>query len=344
MKADPPEMLRLLSWMNTHSLAMEGASWFRTLPPAALANPGVAVEAAQAYLLLLDWKSLRAFASTGNWKDDEFLRHAFMARALRELGDANGSRDHWETAVELAARQPERLPGLERIAMVWNWQKESEELLWLVAGSSTKPRKALLILEERYERTGNTGQLNRVWARLAELDPSDTGARDKLTMTSLLLGVDRGKAAKDAAELAGKNPSDPDILGTYGLALHLESKPDKGVELMAGLKPGDLNRPRLAAIYGMLLADKGSADAGRYLAIAQAGSLLPEERLLVAEALNPASRSLVQPAALQLSTPPPIADPTPRKYVFHAMPDATPFQYKYVPHPAPSLAPKVAKP
>ena len=279
----------LLAWMNSHSLAMVASSWIGTLPADVISKPPAVAEAAESYLLLVDWKRLRTFASGGDWGDSEFIREAFLARALRETGDVRGSRSHWSQAVSLASKWPPRLPILERICLAWGWENESEEVLWLIAGASEKPGGALQLLARRYEASGDTRQLNRVWAKLVEANPSDTTARNNLTMTSLLLGLDKDRDAEEAAELAAKNPSDPDVLSTYAFALHLRKQSDKGLELMRGLKPEDLARPSVAACYGILLADKGSADAAKYLNIAQKASLLPEEKELVEQALDPAA-------------------------------------------------------
>jgi len=306
----------LLSWMNSHSLAMVASSWISTLPAEMISKPPAAGEVAQSYLLLLDWKRLRAFASGGDWGGSEFIRQAFLARALRETGDVRGSQNHWNEAVSLASKWPPRLPVLERICTTWDWDHELEELLWLIAGTSEKPGKTLQLLAGRYESTGDTRQLNRVWAKVVENNPSDTAARNNLTMTSLLLDSGRDQATKDAAELAAKNPSNPDILSTYAFALHFQNRIDQGLELMRGLKPEELLRPPVAACYGILLADKGSADAAKYLDIAKKASLLPEEKKLVEEALAPAVRSQAQPAPPKY-VPRPIAEPSPFKYVLH---------------------------
>jgi len=128
-KNNPADTTNLLSWMNLHGLAPAASAWIGALPPKMISKPPVADVVAQAYMLLPDWKRLRTFVSAGNWDDSEFIREAFLARALREEGDIRDSASHWETAESLAAERPSRVPMLERIAASWGWETDTEEVV-----------------------------------------------------------------------------------------------------------------------------------------------------------------------------------------------------------------------
>ena len=335
----------LISWMNQHTLAMLAATWSGTLDPKMISKPPPAPELAESYLLLIDWKKLQAFVSRESWGDLDFIREAFLARALRETGDVPGSASHWSQALSLAARVPARLPILEQMCSTWDWRSEAEETLWLIADTSEKPLGPLHLLARRYFADRDTHQLNRVWEKIIALDPAHAAARNNRAMTSLLLGLDKDRDEKDAADLVAKDPSNSNFVATYTLALHYQNRSDKGIALMRALKPEDLARPHLAACYGVLLADKASPDAAKYLAIARKADLLPQEKQLVLEALNPALRAQAQPTPFKIVEHLPIEEPTPSKFVLHPMPEATPFKYvfhpeaeptpfKYVLHPA----------
>ncbi len=302
-KGDSWKTARLLSWMNGHAEAMIACEWLGALPPDFIAKPPVACEAARSYLLVLDWKKLRVLASSGNWDSYEFVRKAFLARALREAGDPHGSENCWSDAVILAARQPERLSTLERMAAAWDWQTEGNDVLWLLAEVSDQPLETLHFLAGRYAAAGNTHQLLRVWTKVREIAPSDAEAQNNWARLALLLSAEKDEAARTAADLAEKNPAVPDIIATHALALHLRKHTDEGLLALRSLKPEDLTQPSVAAIYGILLAAKNSPDAAKYLDLAAQAPLYPEEKDLVAQARAPAEKPVEHPrgpAAIQL--------------------------------------------
>ncbi len=279
----------LLAWTNKQGLALVANDWMKGLATEVASQPPAAVEIADAYLLLLDWKSLKKF-TTGplDWGNAEFQRLAFQARALRELGEESASVEQWSMSVKLAEIQPARLLTLERKAQSWGWRKETNDLLWLIAGTSEDPRAALNTLARNYAASKDTRQLCKVWQRISGLNPDDPVAKGNWALLSLLLGIDLDSAADAAEELSSHHPSDPRIALTYAYALYLHGHTEEGLQAMRALPPQELLEPAVAAYYGFLLAAEGNADAGKFLELAKTASLLPEEEKLVLEAGRPA--------------------------------------------------------
>ena len=286
-KGNPQEAAELMAWLSGKGLAMAAADWAGELPEEMKRGAPVGPETAVVYTLLLDWKKLKPLASSGDWGTSEFLRHAFLARALRETGGAENGATEWSAAVNLAEESPARLPVLQTLATSWGWRPETEALLWLIAGSAENPRDALAALSERYTARGDTHQLYRVWTKVLEIDPNDEMTRNNWAALSLLLGLERNRATEIGTELAEKNPKDAHFVSTYAFAMYLQGRTEDGLAAMRRLAPEQLEAPGVALYYGLLLAAEGGSDAARYLELGKKAPLLPEEEKLLAEAGAP---------------------------------------------------------
>lgn len=291
----------LVAWMNKQGLALVANDWIKRLAPDVASQPAAAIEIADAYLLFLDWKTLKAF-TTGpvTWGGAEFQRLAFRARALRELGEQSASEEQWGMAVKLAEAQPARLLTLERKAQSWGWTNEANDVLWLVAGTSENPRSALNALARSYTASRDTHQLYKVWQRISELDPEQLVPEVNATLLSLLLRLNIERATASAEEMFSAHPADPRVVLTYSYAMYLRGQTEKGLQAMRALTAEQLSEPTVAAYYGILLADEGSADAATFLGIARKATLLPEEEKLLLTAGQPRGLQSAAPRINQL--------------------------------------------
>ncbi len=276
-----------MAWMNGKGLAMVAGEWGEDLEPAIKNGSPAGPELAVAYTLALDWKKLKTLAKAGAWGSSEFMRHAFLARAERETGAPEEGVTEWSAAIQLAEQAPARLAVLEKLATSWGWRPETEDLLWLIAGSAENPRDALSALSERYAARGDTHQLYRVWTRVLEIDPNDETAKNNWASLSLLLGLDTGRATQIASELNERNPTEPHFAATYALAMYLQGRTADGLATMRRLTDEQLKAPGAAAYYGILLAAEGGNDAAKFIKLGKTGALLPEEQKLLEDASEP---------------------------------------------------------
>jgi predicted Zn-dependent protease len=176
---------------------------------------------------------------------------------------------------------------LEQAAAKWRWQKEAEDLLWLLGKDPEKQSAALAALYQDYAEKGDTSDLYRVLARLCEIKPDDEKAQNNFAQLSLLLNLNVEHAHDLAEQLYKKDPKNPVFASTYGFSLYRKGRYQQAVKVMSDLEPADLQNPTIAAYYGVFLVAAGDkSKAAEYLERGSEASLLPEEKALLQDARN----------------------------------------------------------
>jgi tetratricopeptide (TPR) repeat protein len=284
---DPAELTEVFRWLVRHNLASVAAEWSRRLPNEARLRPPLAIAIAEAFTVQKDWEGLRPIVRAGEWGDLDFQRRALLARVLREAGDEPGSRTQWDSAVTTAGDRVEAYETLMTLTRLWQWDAEQTTLLWAIARGRTAPKPALDELLRRNLAAGRTAELLAVFARQLELDPGNIEARNNVAYASLLLGTDKKRAEALALEAYRANPKNPGFAATHSFALYTAGKHEDGLKIVQTIPEEDLQIPANAMTCGLLLAATGARDEARQrLATAQKGRLLPEEKVLVARALD----------------------------------------------------------
>jgi hypothetical protein len=288
---DPARTGLLLEWMNAHGLAPEALTWVESMPKEAAARMPVPLMKAEALSLCGKWNELRAHLAGGEWGDLEFLREAFRARASYEA-DAHRKTSEftarWDRAIVDTAGNPAALSMLAKLVEGWGWQAEAAQAWWLFAARKSGQRPALEALYRIYSDTKNTRELQRVAARIIEVEPDNPVAINNAAMFSLLLGINMEAAVRMAVDNHGKYPREPAFTSTLAFARFKQGDIAAGIALMQALPPQSLKNPSTAACMGILLSASGRKDAARpHLEFARASSaIFPEERTLVEQALN----------------------------------------------------------
>ncbi len=270
----------LITWTKDNVGAAESLTLLGALPSEAAAHPRVRSAHAETLIALKQWPDLKAHTAEGSWDTLDYLRLAYMARALREEGDPSGARSRWTSAIS-AARKRHPLSQLAWIASRWGWTPELREVLW-AAANTPAPQWALQMLHRSYLADGDTAGMLRVAQKALEADAGNDSAKNNVAALSLLLGRDQERATNTARQLHEKLPENPYFASTYALGLHLGGKSAEGIAVLKKFKPEQLREPSIAASYGVLLAATGAGgEAREYLQIAQTAPLLPEERALI---------------------------------------------------------------
>ncbi|MGB8169198.1 MAG: hypothetical protein WCF18_17000 [Chthoniobacteraceae bacterium] len=279
---DAVKVALLVEFLNSRGLSLLACEWTSTMPREFVSAPPVAPQLAEAYRLTLDWTRLEELIAAGGWGDFEYMRSAYNSLVLKEKGDSAGAAVQWTTAVKLAEYRSERLLALARTVSSWEWSAEFEEILWISARISKRPREALEELVRLYRKKGDAPKLYTAWSRLFELEPEDITVRKNWARLSVLLNNERYRAGTVAQELYRQHPDDPEIVTTYALVLHLRQQDREGLAAMNRLTPEQLRTPAIAGYYGILLyGNKQRDEAAKFLAIAQEAVLLREERELM---------------------------------------------------------------
>ena len=283
--SNPADLATVLSWMSGNETAAAGIEFSKTLSPELLGKWPVPPAIAALYSSLKDWPGLERMTRAGEWPSHDFLRRAFLARALRGQDKKLPSEEEWIAAQKEASAQPQSLLMLARSAIAWGWENETVELLWILEKNDETKLEALQTLYQHYAKKADTSGLYRALIRLVEIAPNDLVLQNNLAQVSLLLGADVERARRIAAELTNKEPANGSFLATYAFSLYAKGDIKGAVQAMDKLTPDQLRDPSLAAYYGVVLAAAGQRDKAReYLPRAREANLLPEEKALVAKA------------------------------------------------------------
>ena len=88
-----------------------------------------------------------------------------------------------------------------------------------------------------------------------------------------------------AREVHEQEPKNVDYASTYAFSLYLQGDVRKALQVLAGFSEAELERPQIAAYYGVMLANSGDfSRAAKLLDLGEKADLLPEERKLVEKA------------------------------------------------------------
>jgi len=280
--ARPDDLAALLAWMNANEISIVAVDFARSLPDGALSAWPVPWAMAEAYAKVNDWSALERLTTNSNWHQFDFLRRAYLTRALRAENKAVAAEREWAEAAKIASPQPQSLLLLERVISEWGWKNESVDLLWQLAKYPEVQIDALHGLYLYYAKADDTLGLYRVLSRLAEIDPGDLKVQNNLAQISLLLNVDLERARKRASDLFRKQPSNAAYVSTYAFSLYAKGNVKGALSVMSTLREDQLQEPPLAAYYGFMLAVAGEkSKARKYVEIGKTAHLLPEEKLLI---------------------------------------------------------------
>jgi len=276
------ELAALLSWMSQKNMNLLALDFMKTLPAEITEKWPVPLTIADIYARLKDWRKLESVTKAGNWRQFDFLRYAYLARALRAEDKPAAAEHEWVAATKSAGAQSESLLLLTRVIDDWGWKNEGIDLLWQLAKYPEVQFEALHALYLHYAKTHDSQGLYRVLSRLNEIDPGDLKVQNNLTQVSLLLHVDLERAGKRATDLYRKDPSNPAYASTYAFALYEKGNLNGALSAMSKLRDDQLRDPPIAAYYAIFLAARGDKDKAReYLEQGKQASLLPEEKVLV---------------------------------------------------------------
>jgi hypothetical protein len=285
--ANPSNLAVLLWWMNRNNLNLLALDFTKDLPPETFDKWPVPRAMADVYVRLGDWKTLEKKMESANWSDFDFLRHAYLARSLREQDKTAAAEGEWSTALKQASAATTVDGAMTLLGMLkdWRWEPEALNLLWAMTKNPEREVDAMAALYKYYADKGDTADLYRVVQRRCESRPNDEKAQSNRAQLALLLDVDTTRAHEIAESLYRKEPTNSIYAATYAFALYRQSKYQNAVQIMSPLKPEELDRPEVAAYYAIFLAAAGDKQkAAEYFNRSGGASLLPEEKALLQKA------------------------------------------------------------
>lgn len=268
-------------WQMTRNGPADALVWLQTLPISTRTNQAVAPVLADCHAALQDWKGLQSAIDKQNWAELEFVRLAYKTRALRGQDLGGAAKGEWELALKAAGGQKQALMMLLRLAALWNWQTEGEEILWTIYNLDQSDPRAAQALSRVLLTNGRTRSLMSLFSQQVKRAPEDLGAKNNLAMTALLLEAPELKPHDLAREVYEKAPTNASFASTYAFSLHLQKKDAEALKVLQQLPPKALEDPSIAGYYGLVLKATGNAQKARAcLDAAAKAPLLPEEKKL----------------------------------------------------------------
>jgi thioredoxin-like negative regulator of GroEL len=286
VEANPADLVILLSWMSQNNLNVLALDFVKSLPAGMTEKWPTALAIAEIYERLADWPRLEAATKSANWQQYDFLRHAYLARALRAEDKPAAAEHEWAIATKNASTDGASLLTLVKAASQWKWTDETTDLLWALTKFPDKQNEALQTLYRVYRTNGDSQGLYRVLARLVEIDPENLDFKNNFAQLSLLLEANPDEARRLAAEAYRKVPSNAAYATTYAYALLTKRDTAAALKVMSALTPEQLQDPSISAYYGICLAADGNERAVAFLEAGKKAHLLPEEKALVDKAFT----------------------------------------------------------
>jgi Flp pilus assembly protein TadD len=306
---NPSDLALLLDWLNQNGLAADVVKWMEKLPAELTTNPPPSIAIADAFVQAKNWSRLKRWTRSGSWGESEYLRLAYQAygskQSRQSAADAEFS-SLWRSAERAALDRPDRDINLARLAAKWGFAPEAEQLWLRVSKNALSRREALDALFRIYRANNDLLNLYRTAQRLHESSPNEPSVAAEYARLALLVDQNTAEGHRVAKEAYERAPADAKAATTYAFSLYGLGRPAEGIEIMKKLSPAELSDPHAAVYYAVLLLDENQvAGAQKYLKLAEAGPVFPEEKKLLEEAIAKANPAKPSP------TPAPSPKPTP---------------------------------
>jgi Flp pilus assembly protein TadD len=288
----PEAVAKVISWMNCHDLTAEVLTWKAALPHRVATEPHVSFAVAETLIVRQEWRALDTHVAHAEWPQRQDFMHLILEHLLRAQYHPELADPEFSKAIDCAGNDAGRLGMLAEFSLQWGWRMESAKILSTIVKSGTGREEALLNLQRTCREKGDSEGLYQVAQAQCQLAPRDEKVKINLAFLALITrheGADTGDGHALAKQVYQAAPTNPSAASTYAYSLHLQGRSDEGRRILEGLQPGDLESPRVAGFYALLLAAAGEKEkAGPYFA--RAGNnpmLLPEEKALFCRAGAP---------------------------------------------------------
>lgn len=288
---DPEAAVALIHYYRGAGPRIEARRWFDSLPRATAGNVAVQEAIAGDFLEWQEWVRLDQAINGAQWKDREFMRHAFAAYSARKNVRMADAGNEWRLAVIQAGDNARNTAELLALVARWGWQTEQYDLVWKLFALMPRNESISqqLIAWERYQ--GHTANLNRIFARLVEFGDADAVVKNNFAYTSLLLDANVSKACEFAKANYQADPNNPFFVTTEAFALYKQNHPKEALALFETMSPAEKVTPERVLLRAVLRATTGdAAGAADLLSGLKPASFLPEERELITHASEEVAR------------------------------------------------------
>jgi Tfp pilus assembly protein PilF len=276
----------LARWMLNAQGSTNALAWLRSLPLSLQTNQSVVLIVADCEVESKDWAALLNCTVKQDWGEADSYRLALESLARRSLGQNVAAESSWRKALHACTHRLDRLSRLVQVTRVWSWKPEEREILKEITKEFPNEKWAVEQLVAELYAAGNTAELAEFLSKTSEIDPSDVRVKNCLANVFLLRRTELEKAHRLANEAYTTAPDNPFFTSTYAYSLLLQNRKEEALQVLSHVRAEDLQIPSVAAYYGVIQAQSGHNDIAKDpLKRAQAGTLLPEEKEIVRQAM-----------------------------------------------------------
>ena len=180
-------------WMIARGHTEATLGWLLALPAAMRRQNPIPLTLALCYQAREDWRGLQNLLQQEDWGSQDYLRWAFLTRALREQGHDDVARTYWQQASRAACERPELAALLAQTARSWGWTNQTEELLATMRSRFAAQPLVLQYVFQQYHSLGNTQELFRAFS--PAMNPQSTHTLGT-EVEALLAGMTRRRGAE----------------------------------------------------------------------------------------------------------------------------------------------------
>lgn len=282
----PTDRLILARWALANGFSDKLLTLVDSLPDARRNEDLTRIVTLDALASSEKWERILESYRDASWDNADFVRQAYLARALRETDAPESWQARWKQAVLSASENPTFLLSLYQSTRDWKgWETQQIDLLWRLIDRRIALRSALDELAKLYHQTENASGLYRVVERQFKLEPENPTYSNNYAMLNLLLEKDVETATEIAAKAHEATPADPVRISTWAFAQYRNGDPAGALATMRKLPERFLQFPSLSLYYAVILHANGKVEeAIPFAENAALGSMLDAERNLLEKA------------------------------------------------------------
>lgn len=299
----PADVVQFARWLLVQGRAEEADRWLASLPEALRGEQSVRAAEAEAVGQLKDWDRLAPLLEAGAWGPvpAEAVKLAMSARLVAAQGDNALRFDLWNAAMRAAGPGLPAIGVLQRLAALWEWEREGESTLWTLARTYPDQTWAHQALFNAYKRRKDTAGMREVLVALRQSNAVVSRYQHDWALLTLLIdpSLTWNPAKETMQRLYEDDRSNPTYATGYAFALAQADRWEEALAVVETMAPEQREYPPrlpyLAFVHGMA-RNPDEVQRLQKLSAKSGAEYLPEERHLFTRARDAAMRPAAKSA------------------------------------------------
>jgi len=276
---DIPSVHFYLNWLMQERALEDLLALEDSLAPEARESVPVMVLLGQALVEQDRWAEFERKFAAADWKELDFLRLLYLARARDRAGAGRSRVDAlWDRSVAAVGEEYGSMELVANTAAAWGWDERAEPLWLELSASGRNPLAAMHQLARRYRSQRKSGQLFRLYREALVQAPDNLAIRNNYASLCLLLGKDTEAARTIVQQLYKSHPQVPAVAATYASWRLTRGEAAEALDVLRKIPDDARRQPDIALTEARALAATGQNAAARtVLQTIDPGALLLEE-------------------------------------------------------------------